>query len=107
MNILYAKWVDYFIEYVFFVYDDVHAVEKEIQESMNNMQNRSCNFLLLHWWEYEWARSGSTMSAVWIEIQKIKNETTAKYNAERRVFFAVAEALLQNDLQKYEWALHY
>ena len=30
MNILYAKWVDCFIEYVFFVYDDVHAVEKEI-----------------------------------------------------------------------------
>ena len=30
MNILYAKWVDYFIEYVFFVYDDVHAMEKEI-----------------------------------------------------------------------------
>lgn len=47
------------------------------------------------------------MSAVWIEIKKVKNETIAKYNAERRAVFAVDEAFLQNDLQKYERALHY
>lgn len=29
MSILCAKWVYCFIEYVFFVYDDVHAMEKE------------------------------------------------------------------------------
>ena len=34
-----------------------------------------------------------------LKYKKIKNETTAKYNAELLVFFAVAEALLQNDLQ--------
>ena len=38
---------------------------------------------------------------------RIKNETIAKYNAERRAISAVDEAFLQKDLQKYEWALHY
>lgn len=37
-----------------------------------------------------------------LKYKKIKNKTTAKYNVELLVFFAVAEALLQNDLQKYE-----
>lgn len=37
-----------------------------------------------------------------LKYKKIKNETTVKYSAELLVFFAVAEALLQNDLQKYE-----
>ena len=36
------------------------------------------------------------------KYKKIKNETTAKYNVELLVFFAVAETILQNDLQKYE-----
>ncbi len=46
---------------------------------------------------------------VWCDLKykKVKNEKTAKYNAERRAIFAVAEALLQNDLQKYEWELYY
>ena len=41
---------------------------------------------------------------VWYELKykKVKNETTIKYNAELLVFFAVAETLLQNDLQTYE-----
>lgn len=42
-----------------------------------------------------------------LKYKKIKNETTAKYNVELLVFFAVAETILQNDLQKYERALHY
>lgn len=29
MNILYAKWVDCFIEYIFFVYDAVDDTSKE------------------------------------------------------------------------------
>ena len=37
-----------------------------------------------------------------LKYKKVKNETTIKYNAELLVFFAVAETLLQNDLQKYE-----
>ena len=55
--------------------------------------------------------SGHEVDERWVRYElkykKIKNETTAKYNVELLVFFAVAEALLQNDLQKYEWALHY
>ena len=74
---------------------------------MNNEKIRSCNLLPLYLWEFEWARSRWVTSAVWIEIQKIKNETIAKYNAERRAISAVDEAFLQKDLQKYEWALHY
>ena len=42
-----------------------------------------------------------------LKYKKIKNETTAKYNAERRAIFAVDEAFLQNDLQKYERVLRY
>ena len=36
------------------------------------------------------------------KYKKIKYETPAKYNVELLVFFAVAETILQNDLQKYE-----
>lgn len=39
-------------------------------------------FAAAFWWEYEWARNRRTMSAVWIEIQKVKNETSAEYSAE-------------------------
>ena len=42
-----------------------------------------------------------------LKYKKVKNEKTAKYNAERRAIFAVDETFLQNDLQKYERALHY
>ena len=37
-----------------------------------------------------------------LKYKKVKNEKTAKYNAERRAIFAVDETFLQNDLQKYE-----
>ena len=55
--------------------------------------------------------SGREVGEPWeryeLKYKKVKDETTAKYNAELLVFFAVAEALLQNDLQKYERTLHY
>lgn len=66
MSILCAKWVDCFIEYVFFVYDDMHAMEKKIVREYEQYAKQFMQFfaaaLIRIWVGAKWVNHESSMS---------------------------------------------